>query len=130
MATSGSSFSLSQLLTAAAPTTAAEGQSLQDLTALTVVVETAIPASQTLSGAGNLRCYVYDSYVAGWFRIPSLDLAVAATGVARMGFPALSVICPRASRILYVPDGVTVSAGTTVTVYQLGFEDGGRGVYR
>lgn len=130
MATSGSSFSLSQDLTGAAPTLATQGQAIQDFDGISVVVEVAVPASQTLSGAGTLQCYVYDTFVAAWYRVPALDLSVTATGVARMGFPGLGIVTPRNGRVLYVPTGVTVSGGTTVTVYQLGFETGGRGVYR
>lgn len=130
MATSGSSFSLSQNLTGSAPTLVTDGQSIQDFEAVTLVVETATPGSQTLSGAGSLLCYVYDAFVAGWSRLPANDVTVTVTGVNRQAFPPLAVIGPRAGRLLWVPSGITVSAGTTVTVYQLGFETGGRGVYR
>lgn len=131
MATSGTSFSLSQLLTAAAPTLSTDGQSLEDLAAIVVVVETATPASQTLSGAGSLLCYVYDSFLNGgagaWARLPAGDLSVSTASVARLAFEAMDVVAPRGSRILWVPSGVTVSAGTTVTVYQLGYSK--RGTY-
>ncbi len=130
MATSGSSFSLSQNLTGTAPSASTEGQSIQDFDAVTLVVETATPASQTLSGSGSLRCYIYDTFIAGWSRLPANDVTITVSGVNRQAFSPFAVIGPRASRVLWVPYGVTVSAGTTVTVYQLGFETGGRGVYR
>lgn len=130
MANNGSLFSLSQLLTGTAPTAKTEGQPLKGLTALTVVVETAVPASQTLSGAGTLLCYMWDSFdgsakggpaaVGAWSRCPAGDLSVTLTAVPRQAFGAYPVIGARGARIMWVPSGVTVSAGTTVTVYQLG----------
>lgn len=125
MATSGSSFSLSQNLTGTAPTLSTEGQSLEDLAAVSVVVEVAVPASQTLSGAGSLACYVYDPFIAAWSRLPACDFAVTSSAVARQAFEAVDVLTPRAGRVLWVPVGVTVSAGSTVTVYQLGQARGG-----
>lgn len=123
MATTGTTFSLSQNLTGSAPTLATQGQALEDLSAVTVVVETAIPASQTLSGAGTLECYIYDGATGGpaaWSRHPAGDFTVSLSGVARQAFEPVEVIGARKGRVLWVPAGVTVSAGTTVTVYQLG----------
>lgn len=110
----------SQLLTRAAPTTdATEGVPLHDLKGITIVVQA--EATRTLSGAGNLRCYLYDPALTLWFRVPALDLAVNTSGVRQMGFEAESITGKRkATRLLYAADGVTVSAGTTVTVHILG----------
>lgn len=123
MATTGSTFSLSQNLTGSAPTLATEGQALEDLKSVSVVVETATPATQTLSGAGSLLCYVYDGATGGpgaWSRHPAGDFTVTLSGVARQSFEPVEVLVNRKGRVLWVPSGVTVSAGATVTVYQLG----------
>jgi len=127
---SGTTFSLLQNLTGSAPTLATEGQPLRGLTAVTVMVEVADPATQTLSGAGTLQCYLWDpmtetavgGITAGfWTRCPSLDMTIAGSGAPRQAWEALQVIGPRQARALWVPNGVTVSAGTQVTVYQLGY---------
>lgn len=125
MATSGSTYSSSQNLTGSAPTLSTDGQAIRDLAAITVILETATPASQTLAGGGTLKCYIYDAADQGpgaWSRCPDLDLTVpsGASGEARVAFQAIQVIGPRAARIKWIPSSVTVSAGTTVTVYQLG----------
>lgn len=129
--TNGSTYRLEADLTGVAPTGATEGQSLQGLSAVTVVVTTSNPATQTLSGAGTLQCYLYDGATGGpaaWSRCPSLDLSVSTGSIARLAFPAVSVTGPRNSRVIWVPSGVTVSAGTRCYVYQLGHTQ--HGVYR
>jgi hypothetical protein len=121
----GTTFSESQLLTRAAPTLATEGQALKDLSSVTVIVEA--NTSQTLSGAGSLLAYIYDASPgapAAWVRMPAMDLSVSTSGVQRMAFPAVTVTGARNARLLYAASGVTVSSGTTVTVYQLGFAPG------
>jgi len=127
---SGTTFSLLQDLTGTAPSSPTEGQPLRGLSALTIMVETSVPASQTLSGAGTLQCWLWDPMTetaAGgattgfWSRCPSLDMALSAVGVPRQAWEALQVIGPRSGRVLFVPNGVTVSAGTQVRVYQLGY---------
>jgi hypothetical protein len=128
-------FSESQLLTAAAPSAATDGMAVGGLQGLMVTVETAVPASQTLSGAGTLQCYVYDSaFNAGagaWSRLPQGDLTVSTSGVSRLAFQADEVLVGRnGSRIVWKANGVTVSAGTTVTVYQLGYDLARRGLLR
>lgn len=123
----GSTYKLVADLTGTAPTQATEGQAIKDLAGITVIIETSTPGSQTLSGTGTLRCYIYDGATGGpqaWSRCPALDLAVTASGVARMAFPAVAVDAPRNARVLWLPDSVTVSAGTRVTVYQLGHTGG------
>lgn len=127
MATSGQAFSESQALTRAAPTLVTEGQDLKTLVAVTVIVEA--PAGQTLSGAGTLKCYVWDDFVAGWTRVPGNDLTVTLSGDRRMGFPVFWVPGPRSSRLLFAASGVTVSSGTAVAVYQLGYSDSLKGTY-
>ena len=125
--TNGSTFKLQADLTGVAPTAATEGQAVKDLAGITVIVETSTPASQTLSGAGSLLCYLYDGATGGpaaWSRCPALDLPVTLSGVARMAFPAMPVDAPRNARVLWLPSGVTTSAGTRCTVYQLGHTGG------
>lgn len=128
-------FSESQALTRAAPTLATEGMPVGGLTGIMVAVETATPATQTLSGAGTLNCYVYDTALnaaaGAWARLPQGDLTVGTASVARLAFQADEVLVGRnGSRILWVATGVTVSAGTTVTVYQLGYDVARRGLLR
>lgn len=129
---SGTTFSLLQNLTGAAPTLATEGQPLKGLAAVTPVVEVADPATQTLLGAGTLQCYLWDPMTEAasgvatgfWSRCPTLDMTITASGVPRQAWEALQVICPRAGRVMWVPNAVTVSAGTQVKVYQLGYTPG------
>lgn len=126
---SGTTFSLLQNLTGSAPTLATEGQSLRGLASVTPIVETSDPVTQTLSGAGKLECYLWDPLdevatgvaTGVWTRCPSLDMTVTLLGVPRQAWEALQVVGPRSARVLWVPNGVTVSAGTQVKVYQLGY---------
>lgn len=111
-------FGTTSPVTGAAPTLATDGQDLSDLIALGVQVASA--NGTTLSGAGTLQAWVYDSAVALWARAPYLDITVSATTQAQAFNPSL-VTLPRKSRIKWVPNGVTFSAGSGgVTVWQLG----------
>jgi hypothetical protein len=132
----GSTVKFSDTLTGTDPTVATEGIALKDLAAVTVIVETATPASQTLSGAGSLLAWVHDGASGGpngWSRCPALDLSVTLSGKNRMAFQSLEVTGPRNMRLTYVPSSVTVSAGSTVTLYLLGHTGvtpaNGRSVY-
>lgn len=107
-----------QALTRAVPTLATEGQALKNFQALTIQAVAA--NGQTLS-AGTLNAWFYDPVVAVWARVPALDLVIATSGVQSVAWPALPVIGPRNARYLWATSGLTVSGGTTVTVYQLGF---------
>jgi hypothetical protein len=104
--------------TSAAPTLATEGIALQDLDSISVVVSADL--TRTLSGTGNLRCYIYDPEIARWVRCPGADLAVTASAVRDMAFPDMEVITPRAQRIEWAADTVAVSAGG-ITVHHLGY---------
>lgn len=121
----GSTWKSAQNTTGTAPGGAVDGVPLKDLSYLQVIVETAVPGSQTLSGAGSLLCYIWDnensSSPGAWSRLPSGDLAVSLSSVARQAFPPFQVAVPRNALVAFVPSGVTVSAGSTVTVYLLGF---------
>ncbi len=115
-----------QLLTAAAPTTATDGVPVHDLDAVTVQVEA--EATRTLSGGGNLRCYIYDPTIAAWSRLPECDLAVSTASIRRLAFAPLAVSAPtRGSRVAFIADAVTVSAGTTVRVHLIGYAPRTRG---
>jgi hypothetical protein len=103
--------------TSAAPTTATQGLALKDLVGLTVVVSA--DSGATLSGAGTLRCYVYDADIARWTRCPAADLSVTASAVRDQMFSSFQVLAPRADRIEWAADTVTLSGGG-VTVHHLG----------
>jgi len=113
----------SQALTRAAPTLSTDGVQLKDYSSFTVIVEA--NASQTLSGAGTLDCWVYDGAVnsgsGGWSILPGQTQSVTVSGKQRMAFTVFQVPCPRKSRIMFAANGITVSSGTTVNVYILGF---------
>lgn len=117
--TASETFGTTSPVTGSAPTASTDGQPLKDLTAITVVVDSA--STRTLSGAGTLDCYIYDASVGDfWSRYTPGDFTV--NGTARsQAFQVASVIGPRNARIKWVPTGVTFSAGSAgVTVYQLG----------
>jgi hypothetical protein len=108
-----------QALTRAAPTTSCYdattplGISIKDVRGYRVIV--AAESGQTLSGAGNLRAYLWDVYEGAWMRNPSLDVAVTTTGARRQVFPDLATQV-RTGCVMYAADAITVSGGTTVTV--------------
>lgn len=121
-------FGTTSAVTGSAPSGATDGQPLEDLDAITVVVDTA--TGVTLSGAGSLLCYVYDGSTALWSRLPQADFSVGTSGVRSLAFAAADVTAPRNARIKWVPSGVTFSAGSAgVTVYQLGYSKSLRGLY-
>ena len=118
----GTTFSSVQNLTGSAPTVQGDGIPLKGLTKLFVVLQA--NSSQTLSGAGSLQCYVYDGAtggVGGWARYKPGDCAVSSSGVQSEAYPTFYVDAPRNDYACWVPSGVTVSGGTTVTVFVLGF---------
>ena len=118
-----------QALTRAAPTLASDGA-----TAGVTLGNPQLPASQsgiagvsvtvcaeatrTLAGAGTLQFYAYDNALPEWSRISDLDLPVTATGVRCQTFAGIWVNMAR-GRLLAAATGVTVSGGTTVTVYMM-----------
>lgn len=122
--TSNGTYSFeSQALTRTAPTTdATEGQALKDLSVIVVVLSAEV--TRTLSGAGTLRCYIYDSVIARWVNHPGADIPIATSGKRDFSYGPFAVPGPRNSRIMWIADGVTVSGGTTVVVHQLGHAPG------
>lgn len=110
-----------QATTRAAPTTdATDGISCTDLSELVIVLEA--DSGQTLSGAGTLDCYVYDTAWAAWVLVPDAAKSVpaSASGLRRIGFAVLDIPSAR-GRIMYAANSVTVSSGS-VTVYLNAFD--------
>lgn len=78
-----------------------------------------------LAGAGALRAYMLDDRTGLVKRNPSLDLSISVTATSCQGsacpcqqFPDAYTPASRlGGHVLYAPDGVTISAGTGVTVY-------------
>lgn len=78
-----------------------------------------------LAGAGALRAYLLDDRTGLVKRNPALDLSISVTATSCQGsacpcqqFPDAYVPASRVGgQVLYAPDGVTISAGTGVTVY-------------
>lgn len=119
----------SQLLTRAAPTAASFTVTLQsDPTTKGVSlllnrisgfrVMLAAEAGATLSGGGNLRCWMLDAATGNVCRNPGLDLAIPAAiaGVRFLVFPDQLVVVNDGSRLMYANDTVTASAGTNAVV--------------
>ena len=128
--TASETFGTTSAVTGAAPSGATDGQPLQDLNAITVVV--AVASGVTLSGAGTIDCYVYDGSTALWSRWPAKDFTCVGIPASQrsIAFGSVAIDCPRNSRIKWVPTGVTFSAGSAgVTIYQLGHSKLARGSY-
>jgi hypothetical protein len=104
----------SEALTFGAPTLVTQGMVLDGITGYRVTVCAA--SGQTLSGAGALNAYYWNPVVSAWARVPALDIAVGASSVRCEGFGDLQTFVAR-GRVFYAATGVTVSSGTTVTVY-------------
>lgn len=112
-------YGTSSPVTGSAPTVVTDGQALDGLYAITVVVSVA--TGVTLSGAGSLLCYCYDASVGRWFRVPQFDILTATATVRDLGFQAFETATPRKGRVKWVPSAVDFSAGSAgVTVTQLG----------
>ena len=95
---------------AAAPTTVADGISLQGLYGLVVIVE----ASGTMTAGGTLQCYIWNPQSVTWIRNPDLDLTVSA--LQRQAFPGIFIASAR-GRATWVPNGV---GSLATTVYMIG----------
>lgn len=75
-------------------------------------------AGQTLSGAGTLLAWRYNSNAGKWERNKGLDLTVAVSAVQCAAFPDVEVAAlVLKDRVLYATSGVTVSGGATATVW-------------
>lgn len=95
----------------AAPTLITEGISLDKAKGYQVIVSAV--TGQTLSGAGTLDSYYWNTALAAWVKGPTL--AVSSSGIRRMTFAPVSVFLPT-GRIFFAANGVTISGGTNVDV--------------
>lgn len=98
--------------TAAPATTATQGMSLLQLKAFRLSICAA--SGQTLSGAGTMSAYVYQSGEGRWLPDPGLNQTVTATTRCQ-AFPDFQV-GGSFDRVQFVATGVTVSGGLTLDV--------------
>lgn len=125
--TASETFGTTSPVTGSAPSAATDGQPIQDLDGVSVIVSA---GAVNLSGAGTLQAYLYDASVAVWARAEFLDLTVTATGIAAQAFEGLDIVVARKGRVKWVPSGVTFASGSGgVTVWQLGYIKGLKGQY-
>ena len=103
-----------QALTRAAPTLVTEGIDISTAMAFTVVIAPAAGGAATISG-GQMKLYFRDATV-GWYE-GDPDTAWSLTGCAGKTTcsKTFEVLQPH-GRALAAANGVTVSAGTTLTV--------------
>lgn len=123
-------WSESQALTRAAPTLATEGWEVAPSqrgpsVGYSVVIQA--PTGQTLSGAGTVEAWVYDSTF-GWHRYGDTTLDVTSlagcTGLQTCEFTGFQIFGPYpGGRMLYAAKGVTISSGSAVTVAIKGVAD-------
>jgi hypothetical protein len=114
-------WSESQILTRAAPTLSTEGVAMNEAAAVIFVLDAG--SGKTLSGAGSLDIYLYDKWDGTnffWTKFPNRAMTVPG-GCAGQRFcviDAYTIDGPRqAQRLLAATVGVTVSSGTTATVF-------------
>jgi hypothetical protein len=69
------------------------------------------PAGQTLTGVGNMRCYLWHGGLGVWLRNPDLDFEVTVDGERGQAFPDNMQAVRQGDRVWYLRDGV-VLAGT------------------
>lgn len=107
---------LTEALTRAAPTLSTEGEPLNgDAGAVySYRLTLCAPAGQTLSGAGTIDLWYYNTATA-WSIDPGLVLTASVSGKRCQTFPDVPV-GPPTGRFLAAPNGITTSSGTTVTV--------------
>lgn len=106
----------------AAPVSGTVGSGMNLAGTYGVIVSVCPEAGQTLTGTGTLRAVVWDhsaGAASGWMWSPEADLAMSK--VTTLANPCVTFgdrqVAYRAGRaLLYVPDGVGVSGGTTVEV--------------
>lgn len=105
--------------TGTAPTGMNEGMTLYGVVAYRLSVCAA--SGQTLSGAGTLQAYRYDSAENQWIRNKGLDQTVNASAVQCQTFPDVAVSGGQLGRIRFVASSVTVSGGSTLDVLLEGY---------
>lgn len=96
------------------PSTATEGMYLGDISHFRVSICAA--SGQTLSGAGTLQAWRYDTRNGIWERNNDLDQTVDGSGKRCQAFPDFTVGVHNADRVLFAASGVTVSGGSAVDV--------------
>lgn len=108
-----------QALTRAVPTassfTSAASVSLDDVTGYYLVV--CAESTRTLSGAGTIDIYSLDEETGLVALNKSLVETVNASGVRCQRFPDHQVVASKAGRMMPAANSITVSGGTTVTIY-------------
>lgn len=104
--------SSTQNLTGTAPSTASEGYGVggRKWCVMTVCAQ----AGATLT-AGGVQGYFYQPFLGLWARSPALDWTL--TGGSRCAVAPTLQLANQLGRIEIVPNAVTVSAGTQVTIY-------------
>lgn len=118
-------WSEAQNLTRAAPTLATDGTDLTTAIAFTVIVTpVTVPGTTTLSGGGTIDLWFRDA-TAGWYLADPAGYSWSLAGCAgkTVCSQTFEVLQPR-GRVLPAANGVTVSAGTQVTVRVLGTVSG------
>lgn len=94
-----------------APSTSLEGMSLSGVSGYRLTVCAA--SGQTLSGAGSMQSYAWNSAEQLWARDPGLDQNVTASGKQCQTFPDFKTGL-QYDRVRFVASGVTVSGGSTL----------------
>lgn len=103
--------------TGTAPSAATEGVPLDFVKSWRIIVSA--NAGQTLAGAGSVDVYHYNA-TTGWAKNPDLALTMSVSGARNQAFADV-LVGPPVGRMKAVPNGVTVSSGSTVGVrYELG----------
>lgn len=101
--------------------TAGDGLVLAGLAALVVSVWP--NPGNTLSGAGNLLCWVFNPYMQLWSRCPDLDLTLSTTsGLPAQTFSTILNPSRLGGFINFLSNGITVSGGTDVLIRIDGFQ--------
>lgn len=103
-----------------------DGLVLSNLMALVVSI---YPwTGQTLSGAGSLLCWVFNTYQNQWTRAPGLDIDLSdATSVPAYTVPSFYNISRLGVLINWLASGVTASGGSTDILVRIdGFTSVGR----
>ncbi len=100
--------------------TAGDGLVLGNVFAVTVSIYAR--EGQTLSGGGDLYCWIYNRYQGLWVRCSDLDLSLSgASGVRAFQWSPMQVHSRNGMLIIWLTNAVTVSGGGDVLVRQDGF---------
>jgi hypothetical protein len=100
--------------------TPGDGLSIANLMAITVSVYPWTGA--TLSGAGTLLCWIFNTYQNIWTRCPDLDQTFGTSGIQAQTFASMKMPSRLGMLLNFTTSAVTVSAGTDVLVRIDGFD--------